>query len=92
MSKTATALALVTKERKRQYELYGDQSGRSFYEFLAILGEEYGELCEAVGETFMGGIHPERGGLDNIAKEAVHVAAVAVQIIEALVKGSEDDG
>lgn len=84
MNKTEKALALVTAERKRQFELYGDQSGRSCYEFLAILGEEYGELCEAVTETFMSGRHPERGGMENIVKEAVHVAAVAVQMIEAL--------
>lgn len=84
MEKIKKAIALVIKERQRQFELYGDQSGRSCYEFLAILGEEYGELCEAVAETFMSGRHPERGGLDNIVKEAVHVAAVAVQMIEAL--------
>lgn len=84
MNKTEKALALVTEERKRQFELYGDQSGRSCYEFIAILGEEYGELCEAVTETFMRVRHPERGGMENIVKEAVHVAAVAVQMIEAL--------
>lgn len=84
MNETPIALYLVAEERKRQFELYGDQSGRSFYEFLSILGEEYGELCEAVSETFMDGRHPERGGLDNIRKEAVHVAAVAVQFIEVI--------
>lgn len=86
VNKTEKALDLVTEERQRQYELYGDQSGRSCYEFLAVLGEEYGELCEAVTETFMSGRHPERGGLENIVKEAVHVAAVAVQLIEVLKK------
>lgn len=90
MNKTEKALALVTAERKRQFELYGDQSGRSCYEFLAILGEEYGELCEAVTETFMSGRHPERGGMENIVKEAVHVAAVAVQMIEALNRMVDD--
>lgn len=84
MNKTEKALALVTAERKRQFALYGDQSGRSCFEFLAILGEECGELCEAVTETFMSGRHPERGGMENIVKQAVHVAAVAVQMIEAL--------
>lgn len=79
-----SAVRLVTEERKRQYSLYGDQSGKSPYEFLAILGEEYGELCEAVGETYMKGRHPERGGTEKIIKEAVHVAAVAVQFIEVM--------
>jgi len=86
MDKTTKALALVSAERKRQFALYGDQSNRSPYEFLAILGEEYGELCEAVTETYMSGRHPERGGKENIIKEAVHVAAVAVQLIEVLKK------
>ena len=84
MNETQIALYLVAEERKRQFELYGDQSGRSFYEFLANLGEEYGELCEAVSETLMDGRHPERGGLDNVLEEAVHVAAVAVQFIEVI--------
>lgn len=79
---TVKALRLVNAERKRQFELYGDQSRKSPFEFLAILGEEYGELCEAVGETYMKGRHPERGGVEKIVKEAVHVAAVAVQFIE----------
>ena len=86
MEKTTKVIALVTEERKRQFELYGDQSGKSPYEFLSILGEEYGELCEAVTETYMSGRHPERGGKENIIKEAVHVAAVAVQLIEVLKK------
>ena len=79
---TDKALRLVSVERKRQFELYGDQSRKSPFEFMTILGEEYGELCEAVGETYMKGRHPERGGVEKIVKEAVHVAAVAVQFIE----------
>lgn len=81
---TIKAMRLVTEERKRQFSLYGDQSGKSPYEFLAILGEEYGELCEAVGETYTKGRHPERGGAEKIIKEAVHVAAVAIQFIEVM--------
>lgn len=79
-----SAVRLVTEERERQFFLYGDQSGKSPYEFLAILGEEYGELCEAVGETYMKGRHPERGGVEKIIKDAVHVAAVAIQFIEVM--------
>lgn len=42
------------------------------------------ELCEAANETcFQNPKHPERGGFDAVVREAVHVAAVAVQIIEA---------
>ena len=92
MDETENAIALVTAERERQFELYGDQSGKSLYEFIAILGEEFGELCEAVSETYMmGSRHPERGGKDNIVKEAVHVAAVAVQLIEVMIHRKNND-
>lgn len=81
-------IKLVVAERERQIDLWGDQSGNHPFEWISILGEEYGELCEAVNETCFGNQkHPERGGKDNIVKEAVHVAAVAVAIAEAMLKG-----
>ena len=79
-----TAIELVVAERQRQIDLWGDQSGNHPFEWMSILGEEYGELCEAVNETcFKNAKHPERGGKEKIIKEAVHVAAVAVAIAEA---------
>lgn len=92
MSKeTESALALVRAERSRQDSLWGDQSGNSLFQWMSILGEEYGELCEAVNETYFNKVtHPERGGEDSVIREAVHVAAVAVEIIEAVVKGGEE--
>ena len=90
MNKTTKALALVAAERERQFVLYGDQSGRALTDWPCILGEEYGELCEAIVESaLLNARHPERGGRENVIKEAVHVAAVAVQLIEILTK--EDD-
>lgn len=81
-------IKLVVAERERQIDLWGDQSGNHPYQWMAILGEEYGELCEAVNETcFQNPKHPERGGKPNIVKEAVHVAAVAIAIAEAALKG-----
>ena len=53
----------------------------------AILGEEFGEFCEAVTETCAeNGRHPERGGICNIYKEACQIAAVAVQVMEILLQ------
>ena len=84
MNRTEAALILVMTERQRQNELWGDQSGNHPFEWMSILGEEYGELCEAVNETFFKrGAHPEKGGFDRILKEATHVAAVSVAIMEA---------
>jgi NTP pyrophosphatase (non-canonical NTP hydrolase) len=81
------ALQSVQAERNRQDEKWGDQSGNHPFEWMSILGEEYGELCEAVNETFFkNGDKPERGGIDKMRKEAVQVAAVAVALIEALDK------
>jgi NTP pyrophosphatase (non-canonical NTP hydrolase) len=81
------AIRSVQAERKRQDEKWGDQSGNHPFEWVSILGEEYGELCEAVNETFFkNGDKPERGGIDKMRKEAVQVAAVAVALIEALDK------
>lgn len=87
---TSDVLALVEKERKRQNEKWGDQSGNHPFEWMSILGEEYGELCEAVNETcFQNSTHPDRGGVDAIMTEAVHVAAVAVALIEAVSQKGE---
>lgn len=83
--KTVIALALVKAERQRQDALWGDQSENHPFEWLGILGEEYGELCEAVNETyFQNPTHPERGGYEKIIREATQVAAVAVAIVEAI--------
>lgn len=83
--KTEIALALVKAERRRQDALWGDQSENHPFEWLGILGEEFGELCEAVNETcFQNPAHPERGGYEKIIKEAIQVAAVAVAIVEAM--------
>ena len=82
------AINRVVEERSRQSALWGEQSNNSLYEWMSILGEEYGELCEAVNETcFKNPRHPERGGRGKIIKEAVQVAAVAVAIVEAMLGG-----
>lgn len=85
MDKRTQALVLIDNERNRQIDKWGDQSGNGPFEWVSILGEEYGELCQAVNETcFMNPTHPERGGREQMLKEAVQVAAVAAAIIETL--------
>ncbi len=82
--KIESALAMVRAERQRQDSLWGDKSGNHSFEWISILGEEYGELCEAVNETYLqNAANSNRGGIEKIVKEATHVAAVAVAIIEA---------
>ena len=89
---TLSALEAVRAERQRQDALWGDQSGNSLFEWMSILGEEYGELCEAVNETCCKNpAHPDRGGYENIIKEAAQVAAVALEIIEAAYRRKPED-
>ena len=84
-----SAIDLISAERQRQIAVWGEEKHDPF-EWLAILGEEYGELCQAVNETYlMGQRYPQLGGVDNIIKEATHVGAVAAAIIEAFDKVEE---
>lgn len=79
------ALVLVNIERENQNDKWGDQN-HTLPEWCTILGEEFGELCEAVNETVLyNADKPERAGIENILKECVHVSAVAVQILEKII-------
>lgn len=85
-----TAIDAVKNERLRQIKKWGVDSDNHPFEWMSILGEEFGELCEAVNETyFKRGVHPERGGYDKIIKEATQVATVAISIIEQIIRQQE---
>lgn len=75
----------ILSERQRQDEKWGEQNHPPMA-WMGILGEEFGELCQAVNETHFNNGPEERakGGYANMRAEAVQVAAVAVQFIEAL--------
>ena len=89
---TKEAVELILEERRRQVEQWGEQVSNHPYEWMSILGEEFGELCRAVNETcFQNPKEPELGGNDNIISEAVQVATVAIAIIEACL-GQQKDG
>lgn len=91
---TKRAVELIVEERRRQMAEWGDQIGNHPFEWMSILGEEFGELCQAINEScFQNPKHKERGGSDAIIREAVQVAAVAVQIVEAYcgLRREEDD-
>lgn len=79
------AIDAVVQERRRQMQLFGDQNDNELYEWIGILGEEFGEFCEAVNETkFQNALHKERGGYNNVLKEVTQIAAVAVAIMESV--------
>ncbi len=77
------AVQSVLDERTRQDAKWGEQNHDPFT-YLAILTEEVGEFSQAALETHFGGKH---GGLENMRKEAVHTAAVALAIVECLDRG-----
>ena len=79
----------VMNERVRQDKKWGEQNHDPIT-WVAILMEEVGELAQSAIETrFVGfGAH---GSIENIRQEAVHVAAVAVAIVECLDRGRFND-
>lgn len=70
---TDTALGLVVAERERQDEKWNEQRHEWTY-WLAVLIEEVGEFAKAIVDY--------DDPIDDIRTEAIHVAAVAVAIIE----------
>ena len=78
------ALMLIAQRRYEQFEKWGEQE-HTWSEWATILGEEYGELCEAINETVLNNAtKPELGGLANMVNEVIDVAAVALQMLEYL--------
>lgn len=73
----AKILGEIVKERARQDEKHGDQRTLSKEKWGMILGEEFGEVCNA---TFSDGV-------GDLREELIQVAAVAVAWVEAI-----DDG
>lgn len=80
-----SAIQSIIQERTRQDAKWGQQDHEPMA-WMGILGEEFGELCEAVNETHFnnGPEARKKGGYENMRAEAVQVAAVAVSFIEAL--------
>jgi hypothetical protein len=73
----ADAFAAVEKELIRVFERFGEQS-LTLFDWVSILGEEYGELCRAINDYEFGS--EARADLIDVYREAVQVAAVAVHI------------
>ena len=86
VSTRAVALRIIDEERNRQDAKWGIQD-HAQQAWVGILGEEYGEYCQAVNETYLGNATKKHeGGYENLLKELTHVAAVAVGAIECLMR------
>ena len=86
-----SALMIVNNERTRQDLKWGEQN-HPHEKWVGILGEEFGEYCQAVNETvFNNGPDAKlKGGFDNMLIELTHVAAVAVNAMECLMRNKEE--
>lgn len=85
MDKFDQAVELVREERKRQMAKWGKQD-HSLYVWVAILMEEVGEAAQAALHQTFGGKAKGTFGI-----EIIHVAAVAVQIIEWILDADDQD-
>ena len=86
----AAAINLVDAERDRQGRKWGEEN-HSQQGWIGILGEEFGEYCQAVNETYLNNATKQNlGGYDQIMKELTHVAAVAVGAMESLMRNREE--
>jgi hypothetical protein len=89
IERTNEVLQSVLNERKRQDSKWGVQD-HSLDRWVTILGEEFGELCEAVLETgFSFSSKSSEEMLRNIKSEAIQVAAVAVAMLECIGRSSD---
>lgn len=79
---TGKVLIEVLQERKRQNQKFKEQN-HSPMEWVAILGEEFGEVSKAAVEAHFTG-YDSTGNWDEYRMELVQVAAVAVAMIECL--------
>ena len=77
---TGLVLADVDDERSRQEEKWGVQR-HDLGIWLSILGEEYGEVCEAV-QTYLGLVSSKPSDAHDLYTELIQLAAVAVAMAE----------
>ncbi|QII51614.1 hypothetical protein G3M81_12500 [Bacillus paralicheniformis] len=72
----------VLSERKKQNDKWGVQR-HNFSDWLMILGEEFGEVCEAMQRNRGWG---KKSDAQDLHKELVQLAAVASAIAEQVIE------
>lgn len=81
------ARAMIGAERGRQDARWGVQD-HDPQVWMAILGEEFGELCQAANDLRWREVEPGGDALAHALEEAVQTAAVAQAVVECLLRGS----
>jgi NTP pyrophosphatase (non-canonical NTP hydrolase) len=90
MDNRIKVLDWVNSERDRQESKWGEQN-HTPEKWVGILGEEYGEFCEAINETVFFN-NTTKGGYENMKNEAIQTAAVAIAFVECLERNKEKWG
>jgi hypothetical protein len=80
------ARKLIDAERWRQDTKWGEQN-HDPQAWMAILGEEFGELSQAANDLRWPKKAPDADPVGHAIEEAVHTAAVAKAIVECLLRG-----
>ena len=70
----------VIDERKRQDAKWGEQNYNA-YVWASIIGEEYGEMCQAINEF---GFNPTHETEEQIYTEAIHTMASCMAMLECI--------
>lgn len=81
------ARKLIDAERARQDAKWGEQN-HDPQVWMAILGEEFGELCQAANDLRWPKSEPDADPFRHALVEAVQTAAVAQAIIECLLRST----
>ena len=81
----AKILAAIAAERQAQDSKWGEQNHHTL-EWLSILVEEVGEVSQAINEY-----HWRDAPMENIRKELIQVAAVAVSALESMERNYPSD-
>ena len=80
--KFPTIAADILKERHRQISKWGD-SDYVWDKYIRIMGEEFGEACEAIEDhDNTKDVYEEIPALQHLRDEVVQVAAVAARMIQ----------
>lgn len=77
----------VFEERLRQNDKWGLQR-HPIGVWLAILGEEFGEVCQA-SQSYLNLVSSKETDADDLYMELIHVAAVASAIAEQVLEERE---
>lgn len=70
----------VKDERKRQIDKWGSQRDRPLFYWMSVLGEEYGEVCQAALQS--DGRWETGATNEDVKEELVQVMAVCAAILE----------